>query len=129
MFLKEILREPLSAWTLVNADNGDVLATQVEIAADSLSRRRGLLGRKNLDNHQALILAPCNAVHTWFMRFSIDVIFVDRAGYVTRCCRQVRPWRFVAWRGFATIELAAGAIERSDTRRQQRLVLRQARLG
>ena len=75
------------------------------------ARRRGLLGRDGIDG--ALVLRPCRSVHTFFMRFPIDVAFCDREGTVLRTC-SLRPWRLspiVARAGFA-VEAEAGAFER-----------------
>jgi uncharacterized membrane protein (UPF0127 family) len=126
MFLSALLREPGRHWVLANRDTGAVLAHRVRAAVDSASRRKGLLGRASLDD-EALIIAPCSAVHTCFMRFAIDVIFTDRAGRVSRCVPAVRPWRITGTlRGFATIELAAGTIDRTGTRRGHTLQLQDA---
>ena len=112
MFLKPLLRNPSHPWTLVNGHTGAVLAVRVYAAVDSASRRQGLLGRTGLDD-EALIIAPCNAVHTFFMRFPIDVVFAARDGRVVKVCLEVRPWRMAgAIRGFAAIELPAGAARR-----------------
>lgn len=89
---------------------GDVLAT-TELAETKRARRRGLIGRKEFEG--ALVLRPCRHVHTFFMRFPIDVAFCDRDGTVLRTS-SVRPWRmspFVANAAFA-IEAEAGAFER-----------------
>jgi uncharacterized membrane protein (UPF0127 family) len=101
-------------WRLINRRTGGPLATQVETAFDSASRRRGLLGRTELPEGHALIIAPCNAIHTWFMRFPIDVVFTARDGRIVGARHAVCAWR-AAWavRGFATIELPAGTIVRS----------------
>ena len=124
MFLKPLLRQPDRTWSLVNGQNHAVLAGRVHAAVDSASRRRGLLDRTRLDD-EALIIAPCNAVHTCFMKFAIDIIYTDRQGIVTRCVAAVPPWRLSgALRGFATIELPAGTIDRTQTRKGQRLELR-----
>ena len=126
MFLKPLLRDPARSWTLVNGATGAVLASRVHAAVDSASRRRGLLGRAGLDD-EALVIAPCNAVHTFFMQFPIDIVYADRQGTVIRCVAAVPPWRLSgSLRGFATIELAAGAIARSGTRAGQRLELKAA---
>src|SRR5918993_4492228 len=120
-FLTLLLRDPDQAWQLENLDTGTVLAARVQGAFESAARRRGLLGRNELVD-EALVIAPCNAVHTFFMRFPIDILFVDRTGTIVRMSRNVRPWRIAAgWRAFATIELPAGVIDRSDTRRGHRL--------
>ena len=66
--------------TLVDERTGTTVASAVEIADTSATRRRGLLGRDGLDPSAALIIVPCSSVHTFFMRFAIDVVFVDRGG-------------------------------------------------
>lgn len=96
----------------------------VETAFDRKTRNRGLLGRSSLADNAALILAPCNSIHTFFMRFAIDVVFVDRDGHIRRARQSLGPWRIqAAFRAFAVIELASGALERSDTRVGDRLYL------
>ena len=76
-----------------------------------LSRARGLLGRSGLAPGEGLWLAPCRQVHTCFMRFAIDVVFLDHGNQVLRLCRELAPWRFSPWVGGAVsaLELAAGA--------------------
>ena len=124
LFLRPLLRDATRAWMLANAETGAVLARRVHAAVDSKSRRQGLLGKSGLDD-EALIIAPCNAVHTFFMQFPIDVIFAQRDGRIVRCVSRVRPWRVTgAIRGFATIELASGTIERTATAPGHRLELR-----
>jgi uncharacterized membrane protein (UPF0127 family) len=124
MFLSPLLRDANRRWLLANADTGGVLARQVHAAFDSASRRRGLLGRAGLED-EALIIAPCSAVHTFFMQFPIDVVFAARDGRITRTWAAVKPWRLAAaLRGFAAIELQAGTLARTGTHRGHRLELR-----
>lgn len=94
------------------ATDGGAFAEHVECAFDSASRRRGLLGREAFDPGRAIVIAPCNSVHTFFMKFPIDVVFVGRDGTVLKTTAGLRPWRLVACvAAFATIELPAGTIE------------------
>ncbi|MBP1685290.1 MAG: hypothetical protein H6Q33_1433 [Deltaproteobacteria bacterium] len=117
MFLKPMLDTPDAPWTLRNARNGLVLARKLEPAFDSKARRRGLLGRQGLDVGAALIIAPCNSIHTFFMKFAIDVVFVSRDGRVAKVYQALPAWRIgVCWNSFAVIELAAGAAARAKTR-------------
>ena len=90
-------------------DEGLVLVPFLEIAADSASRKKGLLGRDGLGEGTGLVIAPTNAVHTFFMRFAIDIVFVARDGRVLKV-RPAVPRRRVAaaWGGYAVVELAAG---------------------
>jgi uncharacterized membrane protein (UPF0127 family) len=99
-----------------------MVATVLELAADSASRNRGLLGRNGLAPDHALILAPSNFVHTFFMQFPIDLLFVARDGEVLKLRRAV-PARRIAgrWGAFAVIELAAHALNRSQTATGDRL--------
>ncbi len=99
-----------------------MVATVLELAADSASRNRGLLGRLALPPDHALILAPSNFVHTFFMQFPIDILFVGRDGQVLKVRRAV-PARRIAGRfgAFAVIELAAHAVNRSQTAAGDRL--------
>ena len=98
---------------LVNTDTGTPLAAHLETAFDSRSRNRGLLGRTALID-TALVLAPCNAIHTFFMKFPIDVVFADRSGRVVRVVKSLPAWRIaMAPRAYATIELPAGHAERA----------------
>jgi uncharacterized protein len=97
------------------------------LAADSpLARMRGLLGRKELPRGEGMLLRPAASVHTAFMRFPIDVVFVDGAGRVLDIAHSVRPWRAVACRGAkAVVELAAGECSRRDLETGDELVLPQ----
>ena len=122
MFLKPLLGRPDVLHVLRNETRGNVLARNIEAALDSRTRRRGLLGRDGLAEGTALIIAPCNAIHTFFMRFPIDVLFVARDGTVVRASENVGPWRMrAALRAFATIEFASGAIRAAGIQRGDRL--------
>jgi uncharacterized protein len=123
-FLQAILAQPHAPWVLRNARHEQVVARVVETAFEPGSRNRGLLGRSGLAEGSALILAPCSSIHTFFMQFAIDVVFVDRDGHVLRARRALGPWRIqAALRASAVIELAAGALDRSETRVGDRLYL------
>ncbi len=85
-------------------------------AFDSKSRRTGLLKHDSLPEGSALIIAPSNAIHTFTMRFVIDVAFVSKDGRVLKVRRHMPPRRIAAaWRGFAVVELPAGALDQTDT--------------
>jgi len=116
-FLNPLLRNPEVPHVLVNARSGAVIARQMLTAFDSTSRRKGLLGRESLAEGTALIIAPSNAVHTFFMRFSIDIAFVSKDGQVLRVRHAVPKRRATfALRAYAVVEMAAGELQKSDTR-------------
>jgi uncharacterized membrane protein (UPF0127 family) len=102
--------EPDAAVQLHRLEDGAVIAARVECAFDRASRRRGLLGRNGLAPGTALVIAPCRAVHTWFMRFPIDVVFVSRDGRVVKVRGSLPAWRMTGTLGArAVVELMAGA--------------------
>lgn len=96
-------------WGLQISGTTRWLATHVELAGDSQSRRTGLLGRAALADGHALVIAPSQGIHTIGMRFAIDVIGVARDGRVVSIAADVKPWRVaVSWRADAIVEMAAG---------------------
>ena len=116
-FLDPLLRKGAPPLVLRNGRNDEVVAQTLQTAFDSASRRTGLLGRDSLPEGSALIIAPCQAIHTFSMRFAIDVLFVAKDGRVIKVRSSVRPGRIAAaLRAFAVVELPVGAIERSGTR-------------
>ena len=100
---------------LMNARTGHAVADTVELAVSRKTRRKGLLGRTGLPLFTGLVLAPCGAVHTMFMRFAIDVIFVDAAGCVVHVVPHLAPWRAaMALSARAVVELPAGTLASRD---------------
>ena len=115
-FLAPLLRRPDESLALVNTRSGYTLAHSLAGAFDSASRRQGLLGRDGLEEGHALVIAPTNAIHTFFMRFPIDVAFVRRDGRVAGVRHAVKPWRIAcALSAHAVIELPAGTLARTGT--------------
>ena len=113
--------------TLVNGRTGYAIASSVDLALTRRTRRVGLLGQNSIDPTVALVLAPCFMIHTAFMRFPIDVLFVDKEGCVVRLVHGLRAWRMAASPGaYAVIELAAGVLERGGVAVGDRLILEPA---
>ena len=116
------VRGPDVSLTLVNESTGATVASQVELALDRAGRRRGLLGRDGLAPASAMVLSPCWMVHTAFMRFAIDVVFVDRGGCVVHVATDLQPWRAaMSTQAHAVIELPAGAIRKRSVNVGDRL--------
>jgi uncharacterized membrane protein (UPF0127 family) len=109
---------------LINQRTGAPIATSVERAVTRATRKRGLLGRDGMPAGSALMIEPCPAVHTAFMRFSIDIVFVDRKGYAIKIVRNLGAWRIaVAARAHAVIEMPAGSLDQVDLAIGDRLFL------
>lgn len=102
----------------VNVSRGTILAEECELARSFLARGRGLMGRPGLAAGAGMLIQPCSSVHTFFMRFPIDVIFLDRQRVVVGLQAAMPPNRPYAgaWRAHATLELPAGVIAATGTR-------------
>jgi uncharacterized membrane protein (UPF0127 family) len=101
------------AWVSILAGDGEALCDQCELADTPLRRLRGLLGRDTLGRGEGLFLRPAPAIHTCFMRFPIDAVFLDRELRVVAISEAVRPWRFARGKGaHSVVELAAGECRR-----------------
>jgi uncharacterized membrane protein (UPF0127 family) len=100
-----------------NASLNRVLADRVDVAATRATRAVGLLSRTGLEPGEALWIVPSRGVHTWGMRFTIDVLALDEAGTVIDCVSNLRPWRVrLPRRGTAgVLELPAGTLAASGT--------------
>jgi len=126
-FLEPLLKDPHAGFGLRILRTGGLLATAVEAAVDSETRRKGLLGRTGLAAGVAMVIAPTNAIHTFCMRFPIDVVFVRRDGGVLKVRRAMPAWRIAfALRGFAVVELAGGAADRAGLQVGDRLTVERA---
>jgi len=114
-FLLPIIRDAKPAYQLRNVRTGQLVADTIVPAFESPARRRGLLGRDSFPGGSAMIIAPSNAIHTFWMRFAIDVVFVRRNGVVVKVQQSVSPWRVaIAPLAYAAIELPAGSLRRGD---------------
>lgn len=97
---------------LVRPD-GRVVCEQCLVAARPLRRMRGLLGRRDLPQGEGILLRPAGSIHTFFMRFSIDAVFLNESGVVLGIAAGIRPWRVAACKSARSVlELAAGESER-----------------
>ena len=109
---------------VVRRSSGEVLCDRCVVADSAFARMRGLLGRRGLRQGEGLLLRPASSIHTAYMRFSIDAVFLDRDGVVVKVVTNLRPWQAAAARrARAVLELAAGECKRYDLRAGERLAL------
>lgn len=108
---------------ITNLARSTIIAKNSEIAQTWFKRAKGLLGRTHLENGQALIIRHCDSVHTFFMKFPIDVIFVDKQNYVLKAIENIKPFRLspIVFGSNFVIELPIGAIKSSRTQKGDQL--------
>jgi uncharacterized membrane protein (UPF0127 family) len=106
-----------------NASRGCRLAERAEVARGPLRRALGLIGRRDWSPADGLVIEPCNGVHTFFMRLTIDVVHVAADGRVLRAVSGLRPWRVgpVVFGSRRVLELPAGTVGRTGTRTGDRI--------
>jgi uncharacterized protein len=108
--------KPMPQVALAN-DDGTVVCEHCLLAETMFTRLRGLLGRKGLAEGEGLLLRPASSIHTAFMRFTIDAVFIDRENRIVKVAAELRPWRMAACRGSrAVLELPAGEAARRGIR-------------
>jgi uncharacterized membrane protein (UPF0127 family) len=98
---------------LLREGSRTLLLESVMLTASPWERVRGLLGRPPLGDHEALLLDRCGSVHTFGMRYPLDLVFMDREWMIRKLARALAPWR-MAWsvRAAFTLEMPAGTIDR-----------------
>ncbi len=102
-----------AAWRLVSRTSGRTVVARLQVADSFGSRLLGLQFRRALPPHAALLLVPCRSLHTCFVRFPLDVAFLDRHGSVLHIRRNLRPWRlaFAPQDTYAILEMLAGSMD------------------
>jgi uncharacterized protein len=101
---------------VLNLSRGTVLATCLEVANTGPKRNKGLLGRKGLAPGEGLWIVPCESVHTFFMQFPIDLVYLDRNNRIKKVRAGVPPWRLSAClSAHSILELPSGTIRESQT--------------
>jgi uncharacterized protein len=104
--------------------SGRVVCHRCAIADTAPARMKGLLGRQSLPVGEGVLLRPAGSVHTAFMRFPIDAVFLDQDLRVLHLESELRPWRAAGKRGArAVLELASGECSRLGLEPGDRLLL------
>jgi uncharacterized membrane protein (UPF0127 family) len=112
---------------LLNTTRDTVLAEDVRLAESMWDRFWGLMGRKGLPEQAGVLIRPCSSIHTAFMRFPIDVVFLDRSLKVVKVSAAVKPFRAaIAGGAHSALELNAGAAERARVEKGDQLALEQS---
>jgi uncharacterized membrane protein (UPF0127 family) len=107
-----------------NQTRNTVLAHAAEVADTSAKRRTGLLKHEKLEPGEGLWIVPCESVHTFFMKFPIDLVYLDRRHKVRKVSNAVRPWRLSACLlAHSVLELPAATVKQSGTQVGDQLVI------
>ena len=108
---------------LVSSSGG--FLCRAELADNLWTRGWGLLGRKQLEEDRGIWIRPCNSVHTYFMRFPIDLVYLAADGTVVKTCSEVQPFRFSLGgrKAHSTLELPAGLLGRKPIAVGEKLVV------
>ena len=98
---------------------------EVMVADTFLTRLAGLMLRQKLPVKTGLLLVPCNSVHMFFMRFAIDVIYIDKEYKIIKVVKSLRPWVGLSMcsQAWATLEMAAGEAARCGCEVGKRIAL------
>jgi uncharacterized membrane protein (UPF0127 family) len=113
---------PVAPLRISNLTRQTELAQCVEVADSGGKRRKGLLGREMLAAGEGLWIVPCESVHTFWMQFPIDLVYLDRDKRVKKVRNGVPPWRISAcFSAHSVLELASGSIIRTQTKPGDRL--------
>ena len=107
-----------------NHTRDTLLAHAAEVADTSAKRRTGLLKHESLEPGEGLWIVPCESVHTFFMKFPIDLVYLDRRHKVRKARSVVRPWRLSACLlAHSVLELPAGTVKQSGTQAGDELAI------
>ena len=98
--------------------NAELIADQLQLADSFYSRAKGLLGRDGLSGNQGLWIKPCRDIHTFFMKFAIDCVFLDRKMQIVKIQTRVSPFRLVGpyWKSDSVMEFNSGFVEEKKLR-------------
>lgn len=101
---------------LENRTKKNIISSKVMHARSIFARMKGLLGHKNLMADEVMWIEPCKSIHTWFMRFPIDAVFVNQNLQVVTLKSNIHPWRLVwpNWQATSVFELPQGTIAKKN---------------
>ncbi len=102
---------------IINLTQKTIVSTRAKIANSFFSRLKGLLGKEEFSPEDALVIGGCQAIHMFFMKFAIDVVFVDQKNKVVGLIENIKPFRMSPFfiRARRAVELPVGSIKKSCT--------------
>ncbi|OOM80581.1 hypothetical protein CLPUN_12470 [Clostridium puniceum] len=104
---------------IINKNNNKLLANRVIEAGTFITRLKGLMFEKRLEDNTAMFIYPCNSVHTYFMKFSLDILFVSKEFKVLHLVENMKPGNISCFvrKSMGVLELPAGTIKKTNTKK------------
>lgn len=113
----------MTTFTVQKVSDKKIIANRVVLADTAVSRMVGLLNRKTLKEGEGLIITQCRSIHMFFMKFPIDVIFIDKSGCVVGCVENIKPFQLskIYFCADRAIELSSGVIAKSNVQLKDKI--------
>ena len=104
---------------IINKNNNKLLASKVIMADTFMTRLKGLMFKKNLEKDTAMLIHPCNSVHTFFMKFSLDILFISKEYEVIYVIENMLPGKTspLIRKAMGVLEFTSGTIEKTNTKK------------
>lgn len=111
--------------TIINQSNQNIISSQGAMANGFIDRLKGLMGKRGLNKDEGLCIKPCNSIHMFFMRFAIDVVFVDKEDHVCLLVPSLKPWSMIPYVKGASyvLELPEGTIHALGIQHQHHIII------
>lgn len=109
----------------LNLDRNTVIASHIVVADTPWTRMKGLLGRSSLSEQTGLLITQCNSIHMFFMKFPIDVLFLDHNNQAVGVVKDIRPYQLspIFWKAVKALELPSGTLEKAQVEPGHRISL------
>ncbi|MCX7748676.1 MAG: DUF192 domain-containing protein [Clostridia bacterium] len=106
-----------------NLTRNTKLANEAKVAKTFFTRFMGLMGKKSLSQGDGLLITPCKSIHMFFMKFPLDVVFIDKMNVVVYTIEDIKPWKVskIIAKAHQVIELPVGTIQRTGTHTGDRI--------
>ena len=127
-FSSRVQPEKQETYLVLNRSKDTIVGSKVKLAASAWTRAQGLLrlSRQNFGSGCGLWLTPAQMIHTFFMSFPIDAVYLDSKGKVIHACPRLNPFQIapLKWQAHSVLELPAGTLDETKTRLGDQLEIR-----
>lgn len=97
------------------SESGEIISERIKVANNMFSRMKGLMFTEFMEGYDALLIKPCNSIHTFFMLMNIDVVFLDEKNLVVKIIYDLAPWRMtrIYFKSNKVLEMKAGTLNKN----------------